>query len=96
MAEENSNLPEGDFPGRLITPLFYNMFYMSVQPQIVRLTFGESVFSTSAPHYTSAIAMPTDVALDMAQAIIRLAVAQGMVKIEDLNLGHKSEAAPLG
>lgn len=96
MAEENSNLLEGDFPGRLISPLFYNMFYISVQPQFVRFTFGESVFSNSTPNYTSAIAMPTDVSLDMAQAIIRLAVGQGLVKIEDLDLGQKREAVDVG
>lgn len=98
MADENKEAEPlwQEFPGRLITPIFFNSFYMAVQPLFTRLTLGETVYSNVPPNYNAAVVLPTAVAVDMAQKMLQLAIKQGFVKIEDIRLTSPEEADPIG
>ena len=76
--------PLENFPGRNITPIFANQFYVVVADQTTRLTLGEIVFVAAPANFSSAVVMPTSVAIDLAQNILRIAREQGY-----LNDGNK-------
>lgn len=82
MSRQPAPVDPGNFPGRYIAPLFYNQFYVVLDPATVRLTLGEKVFDGQEPNFTSAVVIPTDIAIDLAQKILHLARNQGITTAE--------------
>ena len=90
-----SNEPENkDFPGRSITPLFFNNFYLIVGEQTSRITLGETPFNDVPPNFSSTIVMPTEVAIELATKILSLASQQGILSpLQAIPTGGLSGAA---
>ena len=89
--KENQEGQVGDFPGRMITPLYFNSFYLNVQSQTTRFTMGETVYSNVPANFSSTFVMPTEVATDLALKILQLAINQGVLKLQDVKLTEKPE-----
>lgn len=78
-----------NFPGKFITPLFFNQFHIVVSAQTTRVTLGEIVFIDAPAHFSSAYVVPTMVAIDMAENILRIAREQGYLKDQPPTQGVK-------
>lgn len=66
---------QAPFPGKGMPSGFANQFYVLVGPTATRLVLGEQVFN-EPPNYTWAFTIPTGVAKDMAETILRIIVDQ--------------------
>ena len=88
MADETkeATAPFKEFPGRLIQPLYFNAYYVIVQNWGTRVVLGESIYTDVPINYTSAAVIPTETAISMAKDILRLAIRQGITKLEDIDL----------
>jgi hypothetical protein len=72
MAEERDTpSSEGDYPGKGKPSTFVNQFWVLVSPGLTKLSLGEQVF-TELPTYSATFTLPTEVAREMAETILRL------------------------
>lgn len=67
--------PAISFPGQGLQSQFVNQFYVIVGPGFSRLALGEQV-STEPPVLSAAFTIPTGVAKEMAETILRIIAEQ--------------------
>lgn len=70
-----SQSAEVAFPGKGAPSLFANQFYVIVGPAISRLSLGEMVYNET-PNFHSSFTIPTSVAKEMAETILRIIAEQ--------------------
>jgi hypothetical protein len=74
-AAREEAVQDAAFPGRGQPALFSNQFYVVIGGAWSRITFGERVFEET-PAFHASFNMPTSVAKEMAETILRIIAEQ--------------------
>jgi hypothetical protein len=85
-----------DYPGRFIPPVAYNSFYVIVQEKSTRFTLGEQMYADIPAHYSATFMLPTETSVDLAKTILRLAVRQNFLTLDDLKKEVSDLAREMG